>query len=195
MKTLIFNGSPRKNGDTAALIRILAGNLKGEVEVVETASANIRPCRDCRKCWKEPGCSIKDKMRGVYGSIEAADNIVIASPIWFSELSAPLLTVLSRLQTYWCARFFRKEEPIKKPKRGAVILVGGGDGSSERAFETAKVLLHQMNVVDLFPPIVSHNTNTVPAEKDPAAISGLGVAAAFLNAFAAFEPPEGKENA
>ena len=190
MKTLIFNGSPRKNGDTAALIRILTANLKGETEVVETASANIRPCRDCRRCWKEPGCAVKDRMRGVYDSIEAADNIVIASPIWFSELTAPLLGVLSRLQTYYCARAFRKEEPIKKPKRGAVILVGGGDGSSERAFETAKVLLHQMNVVDIFPPIVSHNTNTQPAEKDPAAVSGLGVAAAFLNAMAAFEAPE-----
>ncbi len=195
MKTLIFNGSPRKNGDTAALIRILAANLKGDVEVVETASANIRPCRDCRKCWKEPGCSIKDRMRGVYDSIDAADNIVIASPIWFSELSAPLMNVLSRLQTYYCARAFRKEEPIRKPKRGAVILVGGGDGSADRAFETAKILLHQMHTVDIFPPIVSHNTNRQPAEKDMAAISGLGVAAAFLNALAAFEPPEGEGTA
>ncbi len=190
MKTLIFNGSPRKNGDTAALVRILAANLKGEVEVVETATANIRPCRDCRRCKTEPGCAVRDGMRNVYASIEAADNIVIASPIWFSELSAPLLTVLSRLQAYYCARFFRKVEPVKKPKRGAVILVGGGDGSSERAFETAKVLLHQMNVVDIFPPVVSHNTNTQPAEKDMAAVSGLGVAAAFLNAFADFGEPE-----
>lgn len=188
MKTLILNGSPRKNGDTAALIRILTANLKGEVRVIDTCTANVRPCRDCRRCRKEPGCAIHDGMRAIYEAIEDADNIVIASPIWFSELTGPLLSLSSRLQTYFCARHFRHEEPIKKPKRGGVILVGGGDGDPQKAFETASTLLKHMNAIDVFPAIISHNTENTPAGADPAALSGLGVLAAFLNALADFVP-------
>ncbi len=48
----------------------------------------------------------------------------------------------SRLQTYFCARFFRNEEPIAISKKGAVILVGGGDDHIDKAYSTACTLLH-----------------------------------------------------
>ena len=59
-----------------------------------------------------------------------------------------LLDVGSRLQTYFCARFFRKEELIIKSKKGAIILVGGGDGHINTAYSTACTLLHHMNCSD-----------------------------------------------
>ena len=106
MKTLILNGSPRKNGDTVSLINKIIEDLKGDYMIVD---AYIQEC----------------------------DNILIASPIYFSELTGKLLDVGSRLQTYFCAKFFRGETPIEKSKRGAVILVGGGDGHMDKAYETA----------------------------------------------------------
>lgn len=48
MKTLIFNGSPRKNGETAYMIRTLQENLGGDFKVVNAYGADIRPCIDCR---------------------------------------------------------------------------------------------------------------------------------------------------
>jgi len=51
------------------------------------------------------------------GYIQECDNILIASPLYFSELTGKLLDVGSRLQTYFCARFFRNEEPIVKSKK------------------------------------------------------------------------------
>ncbi len=56
-------------------------------------------------------------MQETYKYIEECDNILIASPIYFSELTGALLNIGSRLQTYFCARFFRKEKPIKKAKK------------------------------------------------------------------------------
>ena len=44
MKTLIFNGSPRKNGETAYMIHTLQENLGGEYKVVDAYRAQIRPC-------------------------------------------------------------------------------------------------------------------------------------------------------
>lgn len=60
---------------------------------------------------------------------------MIASPIYFSELTGKLLDVGSRLQTYFCSSFFRNENSIEKPKKGAVFLVGGGDGRMEKAYD------------------------------------------------------------
>ncbi|MDL2287036.1 flavodoxin family protein [Eubacteriales bacterium OttesenSCG-928-G02] len=97
MKTLIFNGSPRNNGGTATLIKELKINLAGEVEVISSYKSNISPCVDCRYCWTNDKCSLDDEMQKVYQLIDESDNIVIASPIYFSELTGSLLNLMSRL--------------------------------------------------------------------------------------------------
>ena len=102
MKTLILNGSPRVHGDTVSLINLLIKSLYGEYLVVDAYKSNISPCRDCRYCWENPGCAIKDEMQVIYSYIEDCDNIVIASPLYFSELTGKLLDLGSRLQTYFC---------------------------------------------------------------------------------------------
>lgn len=181
MKTLILNGSPRVAGDTASLINKLLENLKGEYKIVDAYRCNISPCLDCRYCWKNSGCSIDDEMQKVYKYIEDCDNIVIASPIYFSELPGKLLDVGSRLQTYFCSTYFRKEKPIKKKKKGAVILVGGGDGRIEKPYETACTLLHHVNCFDIHNVVCSFNTNLVPAIQDEQAVDGVKRIVQFLN--------------
>ena len=79
------------------------------------------------------------------------------------------------------ARYFRKEDPGIKPKKGGVILAGGGDGDPARPFSTAKILLRQLNVREIFPLVCSHGTNTLPAAEDASAIAAVGRLAEFLN--------------
>jgi multimeric flavodoxin WrbA len=145
MKTLIFIGSPRKKGNTSMLVEELVKRLEGETKIVRAYDCNVRPCIDCRYCWKNTGCSIKDGMQEIYNDIQEADNIVIASPMYFSELTGQLLAVLSRVQTFWCAKYFRHEEPVPKRKKGGIIIVRGGDGELKKAESTAKTLLADMN--------------------------------------------------
>lgn len=173
MKTLIINGSPRINGDTESLINIIRKKLPGECKVLNAYRCDISPCMDCRYCWENQGCSIQDGMQEIYDYIQMCDNILIASPIYFSELTGKLLDVGSRLQTYFCARFFRNEEAISKPKKGAVLLVGGGDGRMDKAYETACTLLHHMHCHDIHQAVFSHNTNERPAVKDGQALIGV----------------------
>lgn len=180
MKTLILNGSPRKNGDTVGLVRLLLNGLQGEHLRIDAYDCGIQPCRDCRYCWRHLGCCIDDGMQPVYHYIQECDNILIAAPIYFSELTGPLLGVASRLQTYFCARFFRQEAPILKSKRGAVLLVGGGDGNLHKPYETACTLLHHMNARDVLPLVSSHDTNHQPAVEDPSARAGVEGIAAFF---------------
>ena len=173
MKTLILNGSPRINGDTISLINKIVEKNAGEYRIVDAYRCNISPCLDCRYCWKNNGCAINDEMQEIYKYIQECDNILIASPLYFSELTGKLLDVGSRLQTYFCARFFRKEEPITKSKKGAVILVGGGDGHIDKAYSTACTLLHHMNCYNIHDVVYSHNTNERPAIDDENALLGL----------------------
>lgn len=181
MKTLILNGSPRPGGDTAGLLRLLKESLTGEFRQVDAYRANISPCVDCRYCKEHSGCAIQDEMQALYAYIQDCDNILIASPIYFSELTGRLLDVGSRLQTYFCARYFRKEVPIQKPKRGAILLVGGGDGSPEKAAETARTLLRFMNCKDICETVCSHNTDKVPAVEDAQAVAGVGRIVSYFN--------------
>lgn len=181
MKTLILNGSPRANGDTVSLINIITGKLEGEYKLVNAYRCNISPCIDCRYCWENRGCAIRDEMQNVYDFIQECDNILIASPIYFSELPGELLNIGSRLQTYFCARFFRKEECIVKPKKGAVVLVGGGDGRMDKPYETACTLLHHMNGHDIHEIVSCHNTNEKPAIEDRAALDGIESIIQFFN--------------
>lgn len=181
IKTLILNGSPRPNGDTASLLRLLKENLSGEYRQIDAYQADISPCVDCRFCWTRGGCAIQDEMQAVYSYIRTCDNIVIASPIYFSELTGKLLDVGSRLQTYYCARHFRQERPLTKAKKGAILLVGGGDGAPDRAEGTARMLLRSMNCRDIHPMVCSHDTNHRPAIEDEAARAGVESVAAFFS--------------
>lgn len=181
MKTLILNGSPRKQGDTAKLISLVKKDLQGDVMEIETYTCNISPCIDCRYCWENNGCAINDEMQAVYEFIQECDNILIASPIYFSELTGKLLDFSSRLQTYFASRYFRKEEPISKSKKGAVILVGGSDGRMDKAFETATTILHHLRCDNIHDLVFSHNTNQVPAVKDKQACKGVHDIVTFFN--------------
>ena len=125
VKTLILNGSPRKNGDTASLIEKITEKIVGEYRIVDAYRCNISPCFDCRYCWENSGCVINDEMQEIYKYIQECDNIMIASPLYFSELTGKLLDVGSRLQTYFCARFFRLESKKFYQKNNSSIWIYG----------------------------------------------------------------------
>lgn len=80
----------RVHGDTESLIHRLTESLDGEYRIADAYRSNISPCLDCRYCWKNPGCAIIDEMMEIYRYIEDCDNIVIASPNYFSELTGKM---------------------------------------------------------------------------------------------------------
>ena len=180
MKTIIFNGSPRKNGDTSFLVDKLKNSLSGDVFIFNSYLTAVQPCSDCRYCWKNVGCCIDDEMQEIYQYIKDADCIVIASPLHFSELTGSLLNLLSRLQTFYTSKRFLKVEQVKKPKIGGLILCGGGDGGPNKAEGTAKALFKFMNTT-LSKTVYSLTTDNVPARKDHEAINQILELAESLN--------------
>ncbi len=179
MKTLIINGSPRKKGDTSVLIKGLVQDLPGEVQILNAFEVKVSPCVDCRYCRTHSGCAIKDEMQEIYRMIGAADNVVIASPVWFASLPGPLLSLASRVQCGFSARFFRKE-PQFSGKKGAVLLTAGGSGGVSAAYKTASILLRELGAEQIAPPVAAMHTDTVPAAEDEGAIAAVRSIAEFL---------------
>ena len=181
MKTLIINGSPKKNGDTQALIDAFVSGLSGEYRIV-TRGDGISPCVDCRYCWEHDGCAVKDAMQAVYDYLADCDAVVLASPVWFSSLSGPALDIGSRFQTYFARKFFRHLPSALKPKRGVILLVGGQPGTEVGPIANAKPILGLANIAkDDITVVTSMDTDHIPAALDTAALKAARSAAQALS--------------
>jgi multimeric flavodoxin WrbA len=180
MKTLIINGSPRPHGDTAALISLLKQRLLGDVAELSAYRGNFSPCVDCRRCRETDACAIHDDMDIVYA--DDFDNVVVASPVYFSAMTPPMLAIVSRFQAHFSGHRFRGGSKTKQPKKGAIILVGGESGGAESAGRHAYILLKALNARGFDThTVTSMRTDFVPADADPAAVEGILGIAAFFN--------------
>ncbi|MBU3176823.1 flavodoxin family protein [Clostridium estertheticum] len=181
MKTLIISGSPRKNGDSMTLVNEMIKYLDGEVRIIETYN-NINPCVDCRYCWHNKGCSINDNMQEVYQLLNEVDNVVIASPLYFSELTGQFLSFASRLQLFYASRCIRKDSEFKqKKKNGVLVISAGGDTRDyDRSEKTANIIFNQMNTTPIG-SVRSIHTNEIPAKEDIEALDKAKELALKLN--------------
>jgi len=142
IKTLILFGSARRNGETRAMLNILLeslGDRAGKVEIIDSYQTEIQPCIDCRYCWKHRGCSIKDEMQGIYQKIDTANNIIIATPVYYHSVPGKLKILIDRLQVYW-AGIPRGDKPKTNSKKGVGLLTGGAPSSPNQFLGTEIVL-------------------------------------------------------
>ncbi len=142
MKTLVFFGSARKNGETKAMLNILLesmGRKAGTVEIVDCYHTDVQPCTDCRYCWEHRDCSIKDGMQELYRKIDAADNFIIAAPVYYHSIPGKMKILIDRLQIYW-AGIPRGDKPKTNSKWGAGLLTGGAPSFPNQFFGTELVL-------------------------------------------------------
>ncbi len=181
MRTLIINGSPRRNGDTAYLIKKLTDKLEGKMETINCYTDNIKPCIDCRYCWRESGCIIKDDMAKVYA--DDYDNLVIATPIYNSSVTPPLFGLITRLNYIYANKRFLGVKHSFKEKKGASILVGGGDGEPDMANRLIASMFKKLNVQYQGNQIFSLNTDSVPVVQDVEALAKLEIVAQRLNEY------------
>ena len=187
MKTLIINGSPRKRGNTVALIEELKKHLDGEVVEISAFYSGIAPCVDCRGCWTTAKCVVRDGMDAIYA--DDFDNVVVASPVYYGTLPGQVLSLMSRLQPWHAAIFFIKEPLVQRPKKSAAILTAGGKGNQERAYHHLRALFRMLNARGFEERVAcSPNTDTVPASEDEHAKQQVRAIAAWLNSEE--NPPE-----
>jgi multimeric flavodoxin WrbA len=104
-KVLILIGSPRKKGSTAVLAAEAERALRERGIATETVFLNdleIRGCQACYWCKKNDvaACAVKDDMQKIHRLMQESDGIIVASPIYFSGVTAQTKAWLDRMFPY-----------------------------------------------------------------------------------------------
>ena len=105
MKTIILNGSPRKDWNTALLLQSAkkgAEALGAETEYIDPFDLNYAGCRSCLACKRkgvpEPcRCWFRDELTPVLEMVWQADHLIMGSPIYFGEPTGQLRNFLERI--------------------------------------------------------------------------------------------------
>ena len=100
LKVLMINGSPHANGNTSVALREMEQIFKAsgvEVETVLIGDQAVRGCTACGACYKLGRCVFDDVVNELAPKFEAADGLVVASPVYYASANATLIACLDRL--------------------------------------------------------------------------------------------------
>jgi multimeric flavodoxin WrbA len=129
-RLLAIAGSPRREGNSDALLDACTEGARAtgaEVDLLVVASAGIRPCTGCNLCSSDGVCVLRDGMEEVYPRIDAADAIIVATPVYFATVPAVLKALYDRCQPYWARRYVLKQPILRRRPAGLIVVGGGGD--------------------------------------------------------------------
>lgn len=102
MKVVGINGSARKGGNTADLIKTVFKELEAEgieTELIELSGKTMRGCTACMQCFenKNRRCAVKnDFMNECIEAIDNADGVILGSPTYFANVSAEMKALIDR---------------------------------------------------------------------------------------------------
>ena len=104
MKYTVLMGSPRKNGNTAALLRAFMEENRDmgiEQDMIWLYDRTILPCLSCKQCQSTPwgtfGCPQEDDMQAIFDSVQTSEVLILASPIYSWYCTPPMKAVMDRL--------------------------------------------------------------------------------------------------
>lgn len=125
---VVISGSPRKKGNTERLMQSFiegAESAGKNVKVFRTPEMKIGGCVGCEHCFAEKGvCVQKDDMQQILEAIKQSDTLVLASPVYYFDVTAQLKLAIDRTFA-----LISVGNPIKK----AALLMTCGDNTAEVA--------------------------------------------------------------
>lgn len=133
MKVLAINGSPRMDGNTSLALNEMKKVFDEEgidFEIVQIGTKNVHGCIACNQCGKTGKCVFDDIVNELSPKFEAADGLVVASPVYFASANATLIACLDRL--FYSTHF------DKRMKVGASVVCARRGGCSSTFDELNK---------------------------------------------------------
>jgi len=152
MKIAVLLGSPRKKGNTETLARAVAGPLEqvgAAIEYIRLNDLSLRTCQGCGGCDKPGDCVIKDDMTDIYSAVDAADRILLVSPVYFYGLSAQCKIFGDRMQARWARRYLLKDRYRQgEGRKGYLLSSAATKGAKifECSILTARYIFDAMDV-------------------------------------------------
>lgn len=155
MKVLLINGSPKAKGNTAFALEQMAEVFADqgiETEIIHVGNQAIRGCIACGSCYKTGKCVFDDAVNKIAPKFEAADGIVVGSPVYYASANATLIALLDRL--FYSTHF------DKRMKVGAGVTVARRGGCSATFDE-----LNKYFTISGMPVASSHYWNSIHGGK------------------------------
>ncbi len=117
MLVIGIEGSPRKKGNTEQLVSTVlegAADAGATTKFFKLADMNIDDCISCYSCKKKGVCAIDDDMHILYDAIQAADAIVLGSPVYFWQVNSIVKRFMDRLLAFIAPDFSTRLNGPKK---------------------------------------------------------------------------------
>lgn len=171
---LVIFGGPRRSKNTGILINRFLDSIDKDLARAETillSELNISPCTSCYGCSKTGECIINDDMAELYGKIKSCDIIVLASPIYFGNVSAFTKAMIDRCQAFWSAKYLAGKRKNVDKKKGYFFATAGSIeyASFDCAKHTVKLFFAACDA-DYDKDILVDNTDSVPVDMNQEAI-------------------------
>ena len=102
MKVVVFNGSPRKNGNTSICLNIVMDELKSagiETEYIWFGMDKIQGCISCYQCVvnQDKRCNVKtDKLNEYLEKMVEADGVILGAPTYFADTPTRMKALIER---------------------------------------------------------------------------------------------------
>ena len=115
---VVFNGSPRKDGNTTTILDLVAKGARdagAEVKYYTLFKMKFMACQSCFACRLQDDCVINDELHEALQKIKAADAVVIGSPIYMMQMTGPVKNLYDR--------FFPLMDTDGRPRFGSKKLI------------------------------------------------------------------------
>lgn len=165
MKVIAFNGSGRKDGNTAILLKVVLDELSNagiETEMIQLAGKAPRGCIACYKCFenKDRKCAVTtDELNEYLAKMVEADGILLGSPVYFADATAGIKALIER-----CGMVSAANGGLFKRKVGAAVAAVRRAGAI-RTFDTMNHLFQHGQMI-----VVGSSYWNVGIGRDPGAV-------------------------
>ena len=125
---VVFSGSPRKGGNTDLMADAFltgASSQRAKVEKIRLIELKYSPCIECGGCDETGVCILKDDLTDIYPKIENADIVVLASPMFFYNITANSQALVERSQAFWVRQYVLKQGKVGGKRREGIFLSAG----------------------------------------------------------------------
>lgn len=121
MKVLAVNGSPRKNGNTVALLKQAMDGAKSqgaETRRIDLYSMNYKGCISCFYCKRKDKphgiCAVRDDLTPILAELKETDILLLGSPIYYDNITSGMVAFLERF--LFSNYIYSEEIPTVFPK-------------------------------------------------------------------------------
>lgn len=156
MKVVAFNGSPRRDGNTAYILHLVLDGMKSrgiETEFIQVGGESIRGCSACYFCHdtRSTSCAItSDPVNEWIAKMMSADGIILGSPVYFNDVTTEMKALIDR------AGFVaRANDRMFRRKAGAAVVAVRRNG----AVHALDTLVHFFSAMQMY--IVGGSNNVI----------------------------------